>query len=103
MASGIARNVSGSYVGTGVAPLVIAEDKVGFKPRRLTIERTETALVKVEHLEGMADGSYFKTAADGTRTLETTGGPTLLPTGFSLGGADDVNAADGVFRFFAEQ
>jgi len=102
MASGVARNVSGSYVGTG-AEQEIRADKVGFQPRRLTIERADTEFTKSEHLEGMDAGSRFKTAANGTRTLESTGGPTLLYDGFSVPDSDDVNALGSVYRYFAEE
>lgn len=46
---------------------------LGFTPRYVCWENV-TALVKVEWYEGMAANTCIKTAADGTRTLETTNG-----------------------------
>jgi len=59
------------------ATAITAADSVlvttGFKPRYVAWENV-TDRIKVEWYEGMADNSCIKTAANGTRTLEVTGG-----------------------------
>ena len=47
------------------------EFDVGFKPRYVCLENV-TDRIKVEWYEGMAADTCIKTAAAGTRTLETT-------------------------------
>jgi hypothetical protein len=103
MASGVTRSVSGSYVGTGAAQDVKL-DKVGFKPKRVTIYRMTTRQDKAEHVEGMADASFlFTKGDDGVRSLVTAQGVTLNDTGFSLGTDVAVNAAADTYRYFAEE
>ena len=102
MASGVTRTVSGSYVGSGAAKDVKL-DKVGFKPKRVIIHRLTTAIDKAEHLDGMADDSFVKTAAAGTRTLVTSQGITLNATGFSLGTDAAINNSGDTYRYFAEE
>jgi hypothetical protein len=102
MASGVTRTVSGSYVGTGAAQ-DIKLDKVGFKPKRVIIHRLTTAIDKAEHLAGMADASFVKTAAAGTRTVVTTQGVTLKDTGFGLGTDAAINNLGDTYRYFAEE
>ncbi len=103
MASGNSRVVSGSYVGTGAAQY-IRYDKVGFRPKRITVYRNETAIDMCEHIQGMADASMFQTiGTTGVRTLVTTEGITLQDQGFLLGTDAQVNAAAGVFLFVAEE
>jgi len=102
MGSGIARAVAGVYTGTGAA-LDMVGDKVGFKPKRVTIYRMTTAINKAEHVEGMADASFFKTAADGTQTVVTTQGITLKAEGFGLGTDATINNSGDTYRFVAEE
>lgn len=103
MGSGITRNISGSYEGTGAAQNIYL-DKVGFKPKRVTIYRIDTAQDLAEHVEGMADASFLKTAgATGVRSLVTTQGVTLSSTGFSVGTDASINNSGDTYRYFAEE
>jgi len=102
MGSGVARTVAGSYEGTGAAQSIYL-DKVGFKPKRVTIFRMDTAIDKAEHVEGMADASFLKTAAAGTRTLVTSQGITLLDTVFSVGTDAAIKNSGDTYRYFAEE
>ena len=70
------------------ATAITAADSVvvacGFKPRYVRWENA-TDRVMIEWFEGMAANTCIKTAAAGTRTLETTnGGITVTNTGFSV-------------------
>ena len=74
---------------------------LGFKPTRLVV-RNNTNNVMMEWMEGLPDGAFWKTAADGTRTVASSGAPTQLegdslnPPGFSLpAGVADINDAVG--------
>lgn len=103
MGSGIARIMVGVYTGTGVARDMIG-DKVGFKPKRVTIHRMTTAIDQAVHVEGMADASFLKhVGATGVRTLVTTQGITLKAEGFGLGTDVTVNANGDSYRFVAEE
>lgn len=103
MSSGVARTKAGVYVGTG-ALQSIYKDKVGFKPKRVTIYRGTTAIDMCEHVDGMPDDSMFQTlGADGVRTLVTTEAITLLETGFSVGTDVQCNAAGDNYFYFAEE
>lgn len=56
----------------------------GFKPRYVRWENA-TDRISIEWFEGMADNTCIKTAAAGTRTLETTnGGITVDAIGFRV-------------------
>lgn len=58
----------------------------GFRPRKVVVINV-TDRITAEWYEGMADNSCIKTAANGTRTLEVTGGNggiTVSATGFSV-------------------
>lgn len=56
----------------------------GFKPRYVRWENA-TDRIMIEWFEGMADNTCIKTAAAGTRTLETTnGGITVDAIGFRV-------------------
>lgn len=56
----------------------------GFKPRYVRWENA-TDRVMIEWFEGMADNTCIKTAAAGTRTLETTnGGITVHANGYRV-------------------
>ena len=102
MSSGVARTAAGSYTGTGAA-LSIGGEKLGFRPKRVTIHRMTTALDKAVHLEGMADASFLKTVPAGTTTLTSTQGVTLEADGFSVGTDAAVNNSGDTYRFFAEE
>ena len=102
MASGTSRVVTGAYTGTGAA-LSIIDDKVGFKPRKVTIFRATTAIDKAAHVEGMAAASFFKTAAAGARTLVATQGITLQEKGFSLGTDAAINTLGDTYYFAAHE
>jgi hypothetical protein len=103
MSSGVARVVSGSYIGTG-ALQSIYQDKVGFKPKRVTIYRGTTAIDMCEHIQGMDDDSMFQTlGVDGVRTLVTSQAITLLDTGFSVGTNVQCNAAGDTYFYVAEE
>ena len=58
---------------TAITTTAYVSVTTGFKPRYVRWENA-TDRVMVEWLEGMADDSCIKTAANGTRTLEVTGG-----------------------------
>jgi hypothetical protein len=102
MGSGIARAVAGVYTGTGAA-LDMIGDKVGFKPKRVSIYRMTTSVDMAEHVEGMADASFLKTAAAGARSLVTSQGITLKTEGFGLGTDAAINNAGDTYRFLAEE
>lgn len=80
-------NKQHGYV-TMPATAITADDSVvfttGFRPRKVVVENV-TDRIRIEWYEGMADNSCIKTAANGTRTLETTnGGITVSANGFSV-------------------
>lgn len=80
-------NKQHGYV-TMPATAITAADSVvfttGFRPRKVVVENV-TDRIRIEWYEGMADNSCIKTAAAGTRTLETTnGGITVSANGFSV-------------------
>lgn len=80
-------NKQHGYV-TMPATAITATDSVvfttGFRPRKVVVENV-TDRIRIEWYEGMADNSCIKTAANGTRTLETTnGGITVSANGFSV-------------------
>jgi len=51
--------------------------EVGFVPSKFTITN-RTSLATIEWNENLPAGNYYKTVAAGTRTLVTSGGPTLI-------------------------
>lgn len=86
--SGTGREVAGKVVfdGTAITAADYIEIDVGFKPNFVRFENA-TDRIAVEHFFGMADESCIKTAANGTRTLEVTGGNkgiTLTERGFRV-------------------
>jgi len=103
MSSGVSRLVTGAYEGTGAAQS-IAGDKVGFKPKRITIWRIDTQRDKSEWIEGMADGTGLTQPGDGSATVLTaTQMITPTATGFDLGTAAAVNNAGDTYRYTAEE
>ena len=86
--SPIGGRVNGKVV-LGATALTAAdymEFDVGFKPSYVRYENA-TSRIAAEHFWGMADESCIKTIANGTRSLEVTGGNkgiTLTARGFRL-------------------
>ena len=79
-------NVTGKVVfdGTSITAADYIEIDVGFKPSYVQFVNA-TDRITVEHYAGMADDTCVKTAANGTRTLETTNqGVTLTTRGFRV-------------------
>lgn len=79
-------NVSTGYITalTATTAADYVEFDVGFKPRYVALENI-TDRIKIEWYEGMAANTCIKTAAAGTRTLETTnGGITVTDRGFNV-------------------
>lgn len=95
MASGN-QIAKGAFVGTGVDLNVT---KVGFKPSFVKVWNV-TDPVTFEHVEGMADDSAYKDL-DGTTTVATSNGITLLVDGFTLGADTDINVDGEVCHFIA--
>ncbi len=89
MASGSARVVTGSLLGTGASRDV---KTVGFRPKKVVVTNiTGSSEAQLEWTDAMPDASAVKTAAAGTRTFITTLGITPLADGFTLGADTDVN------------
>lgn len=79
-------NGKDSFDATAITAADYVEINVGFKPKYVQWVNV-TDQISAEFFEGMADNSAFKTAANGTRTLEVTGGNggiTLTSTGFRV-------------------
>ena len=72
------------FDGTSITAADYIEIDVGFKPNYVAFVNL-TDRIGVEHFAGMSDDNCLKTAANGTRTLETTnGGITLTARGFRV-------------------
>lgn len=72
------------YDATAITAADYTEIDVGFKPSYVEFVNA-TDRISVEHYEGMTADTCIKTAAAGTRTLETTNqGVTLTDTGFRV-------------------
>lgn len=71
----LTRVTSISHIDTAGAPAA-ASYKVGFVPRYIRVVNV-TDRIETEWFAGMASGHALQTVAAGTRTLETSGGPTL--------------------------
>ena len=54
-----------------------ASYRVGFQPRYVRVENATDRILN-EWYEGMTSGHAVKTVAAGTRSLETSGGPTVV-------------------------
>ena len=73
-----------TFDGTSITAAEFVRVATGFKPRYVCFENA-TDRIKVEWYEGMADDTCIKTAAAGTRTLETTNqGITVDALGFRV-------------------
>lgn len=69
---------------TAITAADYIEIDLGFKPSYVNVTNA-TDRISVEHWQGMTDDTCVKTAAAGTRTLETTNkGVTLTNTGFRV-------------------
>lgn len=69
---------------TSITAADYVEIDCGFKPRYVRFENA-TDRIMVEWFQGMTDNNCIKTAAAGTRTLETTnGGITPTARGFQV-------------------
>ena len=99
MGSGVQRIITGAVVGTGAA---LDVKTVGFRPRKVTL-LNETGLAKGEWTNSMADGEMLKTITAGTMSKVTTNGVTPLSNGFTIGADADVNAADELIHYVAEE
>jgi hypothetical protein len=71
----ITRMVSISHIDAAGSPAAASYD-VGFVPRYIRVEN-ETDRICNEWFTGMTSGHALRSAAAGTRSLETSGGPTL--------------------------
>jgi hypothetical protein len=91
MASGAARQATGSFIGTGSAFDVRT---VGFRPRIVLLFNV-TGLTHASWSEGMAAGSVFKIInhASAQNVLATSNGITQLADGFTVGSDADINTA----------
>lgn len=73
-----------TYDSTSITATEYTRLTTGFKPRYVCFENA-TDRIRVEWFEGMAANTCIKTAAAGTRTLETTnGGITVDAQGFRV-------------------
>ena len=77
---------------------VIETFTVGFQPRYIAIHNL-TDRISHEWFQGMADLSALKTVAAGTRTLDTTEGPTVSNGSFTVPAATMI--ASKVFNIVA--
>lgn len=78
-----AQMSSGSYFDDAASP-VAATITIGYKPREVVVDNV-TDRIKIVWYHGMSEtaGASVKTAAAGTRTLETVG-ITVTSTGFTI-------------------
>lgn len=78
------RNGSVTFDATSITAADYVEIDCGFKPRKV-VWHNDTDRIMIEWREGMAANTCIKTAAAGTRTLETTnGGITVSDGGFQV-------------------
>lgn len=89
MASGAAKVIRGSVVGTGSA---IDVRTVGFRPRSVKLENVG-GNVSARWQHTMADASAALEITDGTKSLITADGITPLSDGFTIGADANINAA----------
>lgn len=73
-AANMLRMANGSHIDT--AGTTAAAVDLGFVPRYIRVVNA-TDRIEFEWFEGMTSGHALQTAAAGTRTLESSGGPTL--------------------------
>lgn len=99
MASGAAKVIRGSFLGTGAD---IDIRSVGFRPRSVKLWNIDGIATAV-WLDGMADASAFKEITAGTKSVITTLGITPLSDGFRLGADTDLNVSGELVRFEATE
>ena len=85
--NGIARGCSGGHTGDGTLLTVT----LGFKPQQVKLINI-TDVVSFEKIEGMATAATLETAADGTRTIDTTSAIVLTDNGFTVAAAVNISA-----------
>lgn len=92
-ADGFPKYAAGSVVfdATGITAGDYISISVGFIPKYFIL-CNDTDRIQVEWRDGMAQDSAIKTAANGTRTLEVTGGN----HGVVIGSTTNTNAVAGV-------
>lgn len=73
-AANMLRMANGSHIDT--ASTTAAAVDLGFVPRYIRVVNA-TDRIEFEWFQGMTSAHALMTIADGTRTLETSGGPTL--------------------------
>lgn len=90
---GFSKYAAGSAVfdATGITAADYVSIAVGFTPKYF-LWCNDTDRVQIEWRDGMAQDSCIKTAANGTRTLEVTGGN----HGVVIGSTTNTNAVAGV-------
>ena len=98
MASGGARVIRGSFVGTG-AQLDIRT--IGFRPRAIKLWN-QSAPASAEWIEGMADAKGIKRVTAGDAS-EMSAGITPLSDGFRLGTDADLNTDTEVVYYEATE
>ncbi len=99
MGSGTQRVIVGAVTGTGALLNVTA--RIGFRPRKVTVQN-RTSRLMLEWHESQPDDSAYKTVAAGTRTVITADAIIPLAKGFSIG-TDATNGADEILDFIAEE
>lgn len=97
MASGTAKVIRGSFIGTGLA---IDIKTVGFRPRSVELHNV-TDKVSAKWTTTMADASMCLWITDGTMTFEVADGITPLADGFTVGANADLNATAEVVHWEA--
>ena len=80
---GLYRMASGSVLDDAATPDA-ASIHLGFKPKYIRVVNV-TDRIENEWFEGMTSAHALRTVAAGTRTLETSGGPTLADDGKTIG------------------
>jgi hypothetical protein len=99
MSSGVNRNMSGAFTGTGAA---INVRTVGFRPKRVEIVNRGGVCFAV-WFAPMPDASAMKTVTAGTTSFVTSGGITPLSNGFTLGADTDLNVDGELFYWHASE
>jgi hypothetical protein len=89
----------GAVVGTGSA---IDIKTICWRPKLVKLYNV-TGLCTAIWTESMADGSMMKEVTAGTKSFVTADGITPLSDGFRLGADTDLNVANEVVHYIAEQ
>lgn len=101
MSSGVARVMTGSYIGTGVAFNV---DTVGFRPKMVQLFNA-SGLTMSTWTNTMADASVYKVFNHATvqNAFATTNGITPRNNGFTVGTDADINTDTEVVHWVAHE